>query len=138
MFKSSHPTFKLSILCLAAVLALLAVSFLSIHTSSVHAEQDEEIINRETSLTKTSPNNGTQVGSLSSVVSEQILDEDDDDMEDYDMDDFAILGNEWLLKEIKDVDDQMKSEEEDTGSETSVSWENPARAQSAATPTTTA
>ncbi|EFC43161.1 predicted protein [Naegleria gruberi] len=56
-----------------------------------------------------------------------VLGEDeDDDFEDYDPDDFAVLGNEWLLKEIKEIEEQIQtvsSDDEDVGDVTAKSPE---------------
>jgi len=66
--------------------------------------QEEELLSKTNSGETNSTITG--IGESKGVT----IDEDDDDLEDYDQDDFAILGNEWLLKEIKEIEDQIKSE----------------------------
>ncbi|KAG2382127.1 hypothetical protein C9374_005919 [Naegleria lovaniensis] len=94
MFKSTTSrSFKLSIFCL--LLLLLFTLSLCLAESQKPQQEEEEIIDRETSLTKTPPNGTIQLGASTTsklAPNEQILADDDDDMEDYDMDDFAILG----------------------------------------------
>ena len=85
--------------------------FLIFTATTVKSSNVEEEIVESSQLNK--EENATQ--STTGVVGESrttgpiIETEEDDDFEDYDPDDFAILGNEWLLKEIKEIEEQIQT-----------------------------
>ncbi|KAL9647806.1 hypothetical protein ABK040_001332 [Willaertia magna] len=86
------------------IIAALCLLFLSTFTI---CEEDVETPTNTTSI---------KVGSTTttdSAVTETMTMQDDEDLEDYDQDDFAILGNEYLLREIKAIEEQIKDNAEE-------------------------